>query len=226
MKKIKMLAKIIIGLTLVQGIRVIETECVLLCGKLEEDILNGRFLKVLLPKNREAEFDMEALTIPGVGGIIEKRFNNMDYILIQERVKEDAPMEKGLIEIPAGKIREYENIFDCLRREIKEETGLDVIEIEGENESFICEVNGYKVLNYSPFNCSQNIDGYYPIMVQIFICKADGELLHKTDETKNIRWISLQELYSLLNKNKDSFYPMHIYTLRKYLVLRGFSDCF
>lgn len=165
---------------------------------------------------------MEALTIPAVGGIIEKRHNNIDYVLIQERVKEDAPMEAGLIEIPAGKTREYENVFDCLRREIKEETGLDVIEIEGEVESFICELNGYKVLNYSPFNCSQNIEGYYPIMVQTFICKADGEILSATNETRNMRWVSLEELSSLLKKGIAGFYPMHVHTLRKYLVMRGF----
>ncbi|HZK70528.1 MAG TPA: NUDIX domain-containing protein [Clostridia bacterium] len=131
------------------------------------------------------------------------------------------PLEKGLIEIPAGKIREYENIFDCLRREIKEETGLDVTEIEGELESSTCVANGYKVINYNPFNCSQNIDGYYPIMVQIFICRVNGELLKKTNETKNIRWISLDELSLLLDENESYFYPMHIITLKKYLELKN-----
>lgn len=160
---------------------------------------------------------MELFTIPGVGGIIEKCVDDVDYILIQDRFKEDVPLEKGLIEIPAGKIREYENIFDCLRREIKEETGLDVIEIEGESESWICELNGYKVLNYTPFNCSQNIYGYYPIMVQVFICKVCGELLPITNESKNIRWISLKELSSLIEKNEHYFYPMHTFTLKKYL---------
>lgn len=166
---------------------------------------------------------MESFTIPGVGGIIEKSFNGVDYILIQERVKEDKPLEKGLIEIPAGKIREYENIFDCLRREIKEETGLDVIRIEGETESYKYKYNNYEVLNYQPFNCSQNIDGYYPIMVQIFICEVKGEVSKNTSETKNIRWISLKELNLFLKSNEESFYPMHVYTLRKYLKMKGFG---
>jgi 8-oxo-dGTP pyrophosphatase MutT (NUDIX family) len=166
---------------------------------------------------------MESFTIPGVGGIIEKSFNGIDYILVQDRSKDNASMESGLIEIPAGKIREYENIFDCLRREVKEETGLDIIEIEGEAESWICEINGYKVLNYIPFNCSQNIDGYYPIMVQVFICKANGELLKKTNETTNIRWISLNELSSMINNNEKCFYPMHVYTLKKYLNKKSIS---
>ncbi|MDF2546162.1 MAG: pyrophosphohydrolase [Anaerosolibacter sp.] len=160
---------------------------------------------------------MELFSKPGVAGIIEKTINGIDHILIQDRCKDDAKAEDGLIEIPAGKIREFENIFDCLRREVWEETGLEVTYIEGENEATIFEANGYKVLNYTAFACSQNIQGTYPIMVQAFICKASGELLNKTNETKNIRWISLKELKNLLNKNENSFYPMHVIALKKYL---------
>ncbi|WP_058302160.1 NUDIX hydrolase [Gorillibacterium timonense] len=160
---------------------------------------------------------MELLAIPGVGGIIEKVLNGEHYILIQERSKDDALVEQGLIEIPAGKIRQFENVFDCLRREIKEETGLDVIEIDGENDSEVMEINGYKVINYSPFNCAQNIQGYYPVMVQIFICRVTGQLLNRSNESKNIRWISINELEKKLINSQEQFYPMHLVTLRKYL---------
>lgn len=54
-------------------------------------------------------------------------------------------------------------------------------------------------------------------MVQTFICNADGELLNKSNETKNIRWISLNELKELLENKKNLFYPMHVTTLQKYL---------
>lgn len=164
---------------------------------------------------------MEQFSIPGVRGIIERRIDGVDYILIQERFKEDAPAENGLIEIPAGKIRRYENIFDCLRREIKEETGLRVVQIQGEQEALVSVMNGYTVINYTPFNSSQNVEGYYPIMVQTFICTAEGELLTSSNETQNLRWISLQELSTLLEANQGSFYPMHIVTLKKYLKIKG-----
>ncbi len=90
----------------------------------------------------------ERFQIPGVAGIIEKEEFNEIKILIQERVKSDAPKEKGLIEIPAGKIREFENIFDSLRREVFEETGLIVTEILGERTSAIVCQNGYKVKGF------------------------------------------------------------------------------
>lgn len=163
---------------------------------------------------------MELFAKPGVGGIIEKNIDGIDCILIQDRCKEDAKLELGLLEIPAGKIREFENIFDCLRREIWEETGLKVTHIKGEDEAIILASNGYKVLNYTPFSCSQNIQGTYPIMVQTFICNAVGDLLKKSDEAKNIRWMPIIELKKLLESNKSLFYPMHVITLEKYLKMK------
>ena len=166
---------------------------------------------------------MEQFSKPGVGGIIERMIDQVPYILIQERYKDDAPLENGMIEIPAGKIREYENVYDCLRREIKEETGLDVVEIKGEAESAIYEANGYQVLSYEPFSCAQNIKGYYPIMVHVFICKAEGTLLIKTNETQNLKWVSLAELSEQLKRSENRFYPMHVLTLKKYLKLKNYQ---
>jgi 8-oxo-dGTP pyrophosphatase MutT (NUDIX family) len=163
---------------------------------------------------------MEQFMKPGVGGIVERIIEGTIYILLQERYKDDAPLEEGLIEIPAGKIREFENIYDCLRREINEETGLDVIEIEGEADSIVLESNGYKVLSYEPFASSQNIEGVYPIMVQVFICRVKGNLVSSTNETRFLRWISIEELKDLLENQWNRFYPMHVNTLKKYIKLK------
>lgn len=163
---------------------------------------------------------MEVFAKPGVGGIIEKKDNGKSYILMQERVKKDAPNEAGLLEIPAGKIREFENIYDCLRREIWEETGLKVTWIDGEESSEIVQCNGYRVLSYEPFSSNQNLEGEYPIMVQIFICRAEGDIIQKTDESENVRWVSLEELEMLLENSMEKLYPMHVTTLRKYIKLR------
>lgn len=175
------------------------------------------FLINFLTKN---EMMIEEFMIPGASGIIEKNENGTDYILIQERYKENAEAEKGLIEIPAGKIRKFENIYDCLRREIWEETGLEVYEIEGEKDSIMYESNGYKVLNYTPFTSAQNVGDNYPIMIQTFICKARGEIISFTNETRNVKWVSLTELKEFLEKNEKAFYPMHVIELKKYLRLK------
>ena len=165
--------------------------------------------------------NIEKYAIPGVGAIIEKEIDGENYILIQDRVKdrphEGSNFEIGLLEIPAGKIQEYENIYSCLRREVKEETGLTINKIQGEENSEIISINGYKVLNYTPFSNSQNIKGYYPIMVQVFICTTTETAINgfTSNETKNVRWEKLLVIENLL-EDHSKFYPMHISTLRKY----------
>lgn len=161
--------------------------------------------------------NMEKFAIPGAGAIIRRIHNGVEQILLQERCKKDAPLENGLLEIPAGKIREFESIFDTIRREVKEETGLDIIRIEGEEESSIHAANGYRVLNFKPFSCSQNLEGAYPIMVCIFLCTAEGPLLSSSDEAKNFIWIGREELAGILEEMPERIYPMHVDTLRSYL---------
>lgn len=160
---------------------------------------------------------MEVFAKPAVGAIIEKEINGVLHVLIQERCKEEHSEDNGLIEVPAGKIREYENIFDSLRREVWEETGLKLTEIQGEEETVITNCNGYKVMSFNPFYSSQNLSGAYSIMLQTFICKATGELLENSDESVNLRWISLEELKTIMEENEGAFYPMHINALKKYL---------
>lgn len=159
----------------------------------------------------------ENFSIPGVGAIIEKNMNNERYILIQDRFKDDAKNENGLIEIPAGKIRANENIYNCLRREIYEETKYRIKKVYGEEKAEKINVNGYSVLNYEPFSSSQNIADGYPIIVQVFLCEIeeDDEDHVESNESKNIRWIKVKELREEL-MNYSKFYPMHITTLIKY----------
>jgi len=100
----------------------------------------------------------------------------------------------------------------------EEETGLEVTEIEGEHESIIVEMNGYKVVSYTPFACSQNIKGDYPIMVQTFICRVQGNIIAHTNESKNVSWVPLDILKEMLLNQEDSFYPMHLTTLKGYII--------
>lgn len=163
---------------------------------------------------------MERFSIPGVGGIIERRINGKDHILVQKRCKEEAVSEYGLIEVPAGKVREFENVYDCLRREVFEETGLLINKILDEENSEVYECGDYKVLNYKPFSCSQNVDGKYPIMVQVFICTASGEVVEESDESKGVEWIDLPTLSNWLNHHRSKLYPMHVHTFEKYIKWR------
>lgn len=158
----------------------------------------------------------EIFAIPCVGAIVEKVIGDEKYILIQTRQKEDGNETNGMIEIPAGKIREYENIFFTLRREVWEETGLKITKIQGEDSSVETQTGDVSTLSFQPFCITQNLSGAYSIILNTFLCEAEGNLLKSTNETENVHWIRTVELRQMLNENPERIFFMHINALKKY----------
>ena len=162
--------------------------------------------------------EQERFAKPCVGAIIEREKDGEKYLLIQRREKADGGKTNGLLEIPSGKIREYENIFSALRREVREETGLTVTKIYGEEESLLLTTaNGEKVLSFSPYCVTQNLSGAYSIVLNTFLCMAEGTLLSASNETQDIRWEKVSLLRELLGRHPERFFFMHLNALKKYL---------
>ena len=160
---------------------------------------------------------MEKFAVPCVAAIIEKIINNEKYILIQTRQKEDGAETNGMLEIPAGKIREYENIFEALKREVKEETGLTITRILGEDRQISNLIGGNEVISYTPYCVTQNLSGAYSIILNTFLCEAKGELLTETNESQNIHWIKIKELKKIFKNYPEKIFLLHINALQKYL---------
>src|SRR5574341_2340059 len=67
------------------------------------------------------------VNVPIVSAIIEREHNRKKKILVQTRWKPDRdPLYSGTLEIPAGGMQVYENVYDAVKREVLEETGLRV----------------------------------------------------------------------------------------------------
>lgn len=159
----------------------------------------------------------ETFAMPCVGAIIARRVGGVRCLLIQERRKPGAGIENGMLEVAAGKVRDYENVFAALRREVAEETGLRLTRIVGEDTAITRTVNGYAVMSYTPFCTTQNLSGGYSIILHSFICEAEGEPLTQTDETRHLRWMPLAECRQRLQDRPEDFYPLHINALSLYL---------
>ena len=82
----------------------------------------------------------ETFALPAVGAIIVKKVEDDEFILVQNRKKNSGDGTDGLLEIPAGKVREYENIFEALRREVWEETGLHIISINLQRNGLMMQI--------------------------------------------------------------------------------------
>lgn len=84
--------------------------------------------KMYVPDEYLPRMGGEALTIPFVGAIIERDSKNGEKeILIQTREKTSDPKYSRTLEIPGGKFRAGESVYETLRREVKEESGLTLI---------------------------------------------------------------------------------------------------
>ena len=54
-------------------------------------------------------------------------------------------------------------------------------------------------------------------MVITFLCKTKGNALMKSDESENIKWVSIHDLSQMLLNHPEKFYPMHVSALTKYV---------
>ncbi|MEK4251741.1 NUDIX hydrolase [Paenibacillus sp. FSL W7-1287] len=134
--------------------------------------------------------------------IIERVNHGHIEIVIQNRVKPNEPLT---IELPGGRIELYESLIHALRREVKEETGLDVTEIEGEDLRIVTEGTHFNVECVKPFAAFQTVKGPVDSLGYYFRCKAEGELLIAGDQTTGIRWMKVQDVSDLLDEEPQQF---------------------
>lgn len=107
-----------------------------------------------------------------VGGVLEK---DGKYLLVQEA------QEKcyGKWNLPAGHLDPNETIFEAAKREIKEESGLDV-KLTG-----VCQIGNRKLES----------DVFVSV---IFSTKVlDGDIKFNPDEILDVKWFSYEELLSM-----------------------------
>lgn len=157
-----------------------------------------------------------------ISAILQKKDENGETLVyLQERWKPKvSPTYSGMIEIPAGGIDEYENVYDALQREVKEECGLDIIKIIGDSRN---EVYQYKEKDrsfvFKPFICQQvlSTNGGLPWIGFVFICEVEGEVKINETEARNPRWVNMTELKELIYNNPEKVFPLQLPALKYYI---------
>jgi len=147
--------------------------------------------------------------------IIERQGPSGPEILLQVRNK---PIEgRTWIELPGGRVEEFEGLLDAVRREILEETGLEVIAIEGEAQRLVVKSGAGEVECVQPFAAYQTLRGPVDSMGVYFRCQAQGELLSKGDDTEGARWVPVAQAATWLAVSPDEFSWIDLAALRYYL---------
>lgn len=146
--------------------------------------------------------------------IIERYIDDQLEIVVQNRVKPNEPIT---IELPGGRIEPFESLTNALRREVKEETGLEVTEIEGEQLKVVTTGTFFEVECIKPFTAFQTIKGPVDSLGYYFRCKAEGEPLKLGDETAGIRWTNVKDLWKLVVEDPKKFSDVDLAGIRYYL---------
>ncbi|WKZ24900.1 MAG: NUDIX hydrolase [Patescibacteria group bacterium] len=155
---------------------------------------------------------------PVVSAIIEREHNGETEILMQTRWKpEKDPEYSGTLEIPAGWIDKYENVYDALYREVLEETGLKILEIFPNIKTKTHSPKNDGSFAFQPFCCQQQIKGGEPWIGFVFICRVENkEPIAQQEECKDIKWIKKSELKNIFEKSPEKIFTLQLGVLDYY----------
>jgi len=90
--------------------------------------------------------------------------------------------DNGKWVMPSGALEPDETLYDGMRREVKEESGLNVI-----------AAKPMAIYSY-PSSMTAYGDPYYQLTVQFLVDQWSGELLSETDETTNALFFDIDNL--------------------------------
>ena len=115
------------------------------------------------------------------GAIVYRKHHGITEILLVRHLK------SGHWSFPKGHMEAGETEEDTARREIKEETGLDVLLDTGFRET----------VNYSPKKNTKKTVVYFVGMV------ASHELIPQQDEISELRWLEIEQAGNVLTYDND-----------------------
>lgn len=157
--------------------------------------------------------------IPVVSALIERQGVDEKEVLIQLRWKpERDPQYSGTWEIPAGWMDRYENVYDALKREVFEETGLRVTKVSPDIKTEYYSPKNDKSFAFVPFCCQQQLIGGKPWVGFVFLCEVeDGLATPQKEEVKEIKWIKKSELKKMLEQSPETIFTLQLGVIDYYL---------
>lgn len=135
--------------------------------------------------------------------IIERDTPSGTEIVVQTRNK---PHEGGKsIELPGGRVEEFESLVAALKREVREETGLTLTHIEGIVTQVNTQTTDTEVECLRPFAVYQTTRGPVDSMGVYFRCQGEGSLLEVGDETLHPHWVPIVQIAQWMAQDAGQF---------------------
>lgn len=158
-----------------------------------------------------------------ISALLEKDISGTRHVFTQTRWKPlISPTFSGLLEIPAGVVEPYEDVFNALYREVKEETGLEIVDVLDTYRSSIEENRPLnKTHVFTPFLCQQVLatGGGLPWIGFVFRCLVTGDIHMQKEEAKNPQWLKVSELKKIVDDSPETIFPLQYPVLKHYVQL-------
>jgi 8-oxo-dGTP diphosphatase len=158
------------------------------------------------------------VNVPIVSAIIEREHEGEIEVLIQTRWKpERDPLYSGTLEIPAGGIHRYENVYEAVKREVLEETGLRVTSFYPDIRTKTYAPKDDDCFAFVPFCCQQQLKGGLPRIGFVFICQVeDAEPVPRPEEVRDIRWMKKADLQKIFEDTPERIFTLQLGVLDYY----------
>ena len=155
----------------------------------------------------------ETVMIPVIRAVA-RSVADPELLILQRR---DDPTEsvRGAYEIPGGRWRAGEDPLDAITRELREETGLDVVRVEGIEVDRLDARRA--IASVSPLVVVAGVDGAFPALHVVLVTDAAGEPRSKPGESADVRWWHLDEVRASMDREREAFVPSTFAALTAYL---------
>ena len=145
-------------------------------------------------KDIRAKIGKEKFICPAARIIVENK--KKEILLIQRR-------DNGQIGLPAGSIEEEETIEECIKREVEEETGIKLIELE------VIGISSNPKNEYVEY---PNGDKIQYFTIEFYSNKWEGEINVKdSKEVKTAKFMSNNEIKKLPKNELSTFESLSFY---------------
>ncbi|WP_420594870.1 NUDIX domain-containing protein [Deinococcus sp.] len=148
--------------------------------------------------------------------IIERQTADGIQVLLQVR---DKPGQPRRLEFPGGQLEPFEGILDALAREIREETGLQLVRVLDEPGQREWGSQAATVETLRPFFVYQTRRGPVDSVGFFFRCQASGELTPHGDEASGHEWWAVEALRARFAAEPEYFDWLTQAALERYLAL-------
>lgn len=157
----------------------------------------------LTKKEKNVKFIVNAIALMCEAG--------KEYILLEENKKQHD--NDIMFELPGGVIRESENVYGCLRRELNDK-GFKVTKIFGEDKCNELSNEDETFTVFKPFCVSKSDTERNSIITNTILCEIDNTKVKRANNKSGYKWVCTDDIESMLIDQKENISAHNIAALR------------